>query len=59
MKAEAQQIREWRFSEFKRLGYSPSLARWLSGTDIDLHELERLLESGCDKATATKILWPL
>jgi hypothetical protein len=54
---EAERIERWRQEELERAGYSAADAAELAAsTDVDLHTAIRLLEQGCDRALALRIL---
>lgn len=50
-------ILAWRMESFMRLGYSDVDAEALAFcTDIDPHDVERLIKKGCPPDTAVQIL---
>jgi hypothetical protein len=54
---EVERIERWRQEELERAGYLPSEATELAASaDVDLHTAVRLLERGCDRALALRIL---
>ena len=46
----------WRFVRSVEMGFGNRLADRIAGTQIDLHELERLIALGCPRFTAYRIL---
>jgi hypothetical protein len=46
----------WRFERSLEMGFGTRLADRIAGTQIDLHELERLITLGCPLLTAYRIL---
>jgi len=46
----------WRFLRSLEMGFGSRLADRIAGTQIDLHELERLIALGCPRLTAYRIL---
>jgi hypothetical protein len=46
----------WRFQRSLEMGFGWSMADRIAITQIDLHELERLLSFGCPRQTAYRIL---
>ena len=51
-----EQVFRWRLDELTRAGYSVQQAERLAqDATVDLHEAVRLLERGCDAATAFDI----
>ena len=46
----------WRFQRSLEMGFGRSMADRIAITQIDLHELERLLSFGCRRQTAYRIL---
>jgi hypothetical protein len=48
----------WRLQRTLKLGFEERLAGRIAGTTIDLHQLERLISSGCPRGTAYRILGP-
>lgn len=54
---EAERVYDWRFAELVRVGYSYDEAWHLaSNPSVDIRVAERLLESGCPRETARRIL---
>jgi len=54
---EAQRIARWRLEELERAGYSPAEAAELAASpDVDLHTAVGLLERGCERTLALRIL---
>ena len=54
---EAERIERWRQEELERAGYPAAEAAELAASsDVDLHTAVRLLETGCDRDLALKIL---
>jgi len=54
---EAARIERWRQEELERAGYPAAEAAELAAsTDVDLHTAIGLLEQGCDRDLALKIL---
>lgn len=45
----------WRTERLLALGYEPHRAATLAISDVDIHELERLLGKGCPRETAVRI----
>lgn len=48
-------ILRWRTERLVALGYQLREAAFLAISQIDIHELERLIGSGCPPATAVRI----
>ncbi len=48
----------WRLQRSFEMGFGSQLADRIASTQIDLHELERLIASGCPQRTAYRILRP-
>jgi len=48
----------WRFRRSLEMGFGSRLADRIAVTQIDLHELERLISCGCPRRTAYRILRP-
>ena len=48
----------WRFQRSLEMGFERRLADRIAVTEIDLHELERLISWGCPQRTAYRILRP-
>ena len=56
-KTEIERIERWRAEELERAGYEPRAAGRLAVRhDVDLHTAVELLERGCPKDLALKIL---
>jgi hypothetical protein len=55
---EIELVFRWRVLQSLRMGYATGLAERIAATGVDLHELERLIGSGCPRATAYRILRP-
>ena len=53
---EGERIWQWRFSEAVKLGLGLDDAQVLAGSDVELAELRRLVERGCEPETAFEIL---
>jgi hypothetical protein len=54
---EMERIERWRAEELERAGYEPRAAGRLAVRhDVDLHEAIELLERGCPKDLALRIL---
>jgi hypothetical protein len=49
-------IENWNISQFLRMGFSISEATFATDNHIDWHEAERLIENGCTRETALRIL---
>jgi len=45
----------WRTERLVELGYEPPEAASLAISEVDIHELERLIGKGCPPATAVRI----
>ena len=45
----------WRTERLIALGYELREAAYLAISDVDVHELERLIEKGCPTETAVRI----
>jgi hypothetical protein len=52
---EELQIMRWRTERLLALGYRLREAAFLALAEVDIHELERLIESGCPLETAVRI----
>ena len=53
----SERIERWRSEELERAGYDQSDAAELAGrADVDLHLAVELLERGCSRTTALRIL---
>jgi hypothetical protein len=48
----------WRFQRSLEMGFEGRLADRIAVSQIDLHQLERLISSGCPPGTAYRILRP-
>jgi hypothetical protein len=48
-------VTRWRTERLVRLGYEPPEAASLALSEVDVHELERLIGNGCPPATAVRI----
>ena len=46
----------WRFQRSLEMGFGKPMADRIAITQIDLHELERLISLGCPRRTAYRIL---
>ena len=55
---EASEVFLWRFQRSLDMGFGRGLADQIAATQIDLHELERLISWGCRRRTAYRILRP-
>lgn len=51
-----EEVLQWRREAFLHLKFPVATARWLAKTRIDIRQMEKLLESGCEHALAIKIL---
>ena len=49
----------WRTQRMVSLGADAELAAIIAGSDVDLHDIERLLEGGCTLALAWAITRPV
>lgn len=57
VETESERIERWRAEELERAGYSPSDAAEVAARgDVDLHLAIDLLERGCPRDTALRIL---
>ena len=56
--AEGPGVFLWRFQRSLEMGFERQLADRIAVTQIDLHQLERLISSGCPRTTAYRILHP-
>jgi hypothetical protein len=54
--AEGAGVFLWRFQRSLEMGFGRPMADRIAITQIDLHELERLLSFGCPRRTAYRIL---
>lgn len=57
-RAEGLGVFLWRFQRSLEMGFGRRLADRIAVTEIDLHELERLISWGCPQRTAYRILRP-
>ena len=48
-------VTHWRAERLVGLGYEPREAASLALSEVDVHELERLIRKGCPPATAVRI----
>lgn len=48
-------VLRWRTERLVALGYELRQAAFLAISEVDVHELERLIGSGCPPATAVRI----
>ena len=48
----------WRLERSREMGFGRRLAHRIAVTQIDLHQLERLIYTGCPARTAYQILRP-
>jgi hypothetical protein len=48
-------VTRWRTERLVGLGYEPPEAASLAVSEVDVHELERLIGKGCPPATAVRI----
>lgn len=48
-------VLRWRTERLLALGYELRQAAFLAISEVDVHELERLIGSGCPPATAVRI----
>jgi Fe2+ transport system protein FeoA len=53
--AERAAVERWRAKRLIALGFGYGEARRLALSDVDVHELERLIEMGCPPGTAVRI----
>jgi hypothetical protein len=56
--AEGPGVVLWRFQRSLEMGFEGRLADRIAVSQIDLHQLERLISSGCPPGTAYRILRP-
>jgi hypothetical protein len=49
------EITRWRTERLLTLGFSLREAAFLALTEVDVHELERLIAAGCPRETAVRI----
>jgi hypothetical protein len=56
--ADAVAVYLWRFQRSQTMGFASQLADRIAASEVDLHELERLLSCGCPPRTAYRILRP-
>lgn len=52
----SEKVLDWRQHEFERLGYATDDASALAETRIDIHDMQKLLDSGCPRELAWRIL---
>ena len=52
---EQRRVRQWRFTQFRRLGFQTYAAAWLAQGRADVHQVEEMLEQGCSTETALRI----
>jgi hypothetical protein len=57
-RADAVAVYLWRFQRSQAMGFASELADRIAMSEVDLHELERLLSCGCSPRTAYRILRP-
>jgi hypothetical protein len=48
-------VMRWRIERLVGLGYEPPEAASLAISEVDIHDLERLIGKGCPPATAVRI----
>ena len=48
-------VAQWRTDRLLALGYPLRDAAYLALSDVDLHEIERLIDNGCPAETAVRI----
>jgi hypothetical protein len=53
---ERLRVRFWRREQFLDLGFTTSEARVLAKSSADVHETRRLIESGCERPTAFRLV---
>jgi hypothetical protein len=53
---ERLRVRFWRREQFLELGFTPSEARVLAKSSADVHETRRLIELGCERSTAFRLV---
>jgi hypothetical protein len=49
------EITRWRTERLLALGFSLRKSAFLALTEVDVHELERLIAAGCPRETAVRI----
>jgi hypothetical protein len=54
-KTEDDHVREWRFLRMGKLTDNDEFAAEVAGSDVDVHDLERLLSAGC----AIELAWDI
>ena len=54
--AQGRQVREWRLSQFKALGFTLNHTLLLASSKVDLSETRKLIGLGCPAAIAAEIL---
>jgi hypothetical protein len=55
---EGPEIR-WRMQRMVRLGADPELAAKIANSDVDVHDIDRLLKAGCSLELAWTITQPV
>jgi hypothetical protein len=55
---EGPEIR-WRMQRMARLGADPELAAKIANSDVDVHDIDRLLKAGCSLELAWTITQPV
>jgi hypothetical protein len=53
---ERLRVRFWRREQFLELGFTTSEARVLAKSSADVHETRRLIEAGCERRTAFRLV---
>ena len=53
---ERLRVRFWRREQFLELGFTLSEARALAKSSADVHETRRLIELGCERSTAFRLV---
>lgn len=53
---EIDEVFAWRMTGFLEMGYDADESEILAISDVDLHQARALLEAGCSKELAAKIL---
>jgi hypothetical protein len=46
----------WRFVQAEKLGYRPAECEQIAAADLDLHRLRKLIDGGCDRQVALRIM---
>ncbi len=54
---EGPDVVAWRAKEFEKLGFIEYLAIFLAQSDVDLRQMERMLQQGCDRDLALDIFF--